>query len=138
VKFCALAVALLALAGCKRGANLDTKEAVRQGVVDYLATRSNLNMTSMNVEVTAVSFKQNEAEATVTFAPKGSKGQPISLNYTLERKGDHWVVKPRAAGQSPHGGMPSGDNPHGAMPPGAAATPEGGAMPPSHPPVQKQ
>jgi len=130
-------VLLLCLVGCNKG-NIDTKEAVRQGVIDYLAGRQNLNVSSMNVEVTSVTFKENEADATVAFVPKGGGGQPISIPYTLERKGNHWVVKPRAGGQNPHGGgMPSGENPHGAMPPAGGEAPNG-AMPPGHPSVPKK
>lgn len=127
---------MLCLVGCNKG-SIDTKEAVRQGVIDYLAGRQNLNVASMNVQVTAVTFKENEADAMVSFAPKGAGGQPVSIPYTLERKGSRWVVKPRAAGQSPHGGaMPSGQNPHGAMPGGEM--PEGGGMPPGHPAVPQK
>jgi hypothetical protein len=129
---------MLCLAGCNKG-NIDTKEAVRQGVIDYLASRQNLNVSSMNVNVSSVTFKENEADAMVSFAPKGAGGQPVSIPYTLERKGNRWVVKPRAAGGSnPHGGaMPPGENPHGAMPPGGAEAP-GGAMPPGHPAVPQK
>ena len=137
---------MLCLVGCNKG-NIDTKEAVRQGVIDYLASRQNLNVSSMNVEVTSVTFKENEADATVSFAPKGAGGgQPVSIPYTLERKGSRWVVKPHAAGGSPHGGgmpggmppggsMPSGENPHGAMPPAGGET---GTMPPGHPAVPQK
>jgi hypothetical protein len=135
-------VLLLCLVGCNKG-NIDTKEAVRQGVIDYLAGRQNLNVSSMNVEVTAVTFKENEADATVAFVPKGGGGQPISIPYTLERKGTRWVVKPRAGGGSPHGGgMPpmGGEAPTGAMPPGHPSTGEApaGAMPPGHPAVPQK
>jgi hypothetical protein len=136
-------VLLLCLVGCNKG-NIDTKEAVRQGVIDYLAGRQGLNVSSMNVEVTAVTFKENEADATVAFVPKrGGGGQPISIPYTLERKGSRWVVKPRAGGGSPHGGaMPpmGGEAPSGAMPPGhptGGAAPSG-AMPPGHPAVPQK
>lgn len=126
VKDCVLIVSLLCLAGCSHG-NIDTKEAVRQGVIDYLAGRQNLNVSSMNVEVASVTFKENEADAVVTFAPKGATGAPITIPYTLERKGSRWVVKPHAAGQSPHGTMPP-----------AAAAPPSGDMPPGHPTVPQK
>ena len=126
---------MLSLVACNKG-NVDTKEAVRQGVIDYLAGRSNLNVSSMNVEVTSVTFKENEANAMVTFAPKGgATGQPISIPYALERKGNRWVVKARPTGQSPHGAAPTGESPHGAMPPAGGEMPGGAAMPPGHPAV---
>jgi hypothetical protein len=127
----------LALAGCHR--NMQNEDAVKRGVMDYLSTRQGLNIASMDVSVASMIFRQNEVDATVTFTPKGSNAaQPMSIPYTLERKGDRWVVKPRAAaGQNPHGGM--GANPHGAgmgMPEGGGAP--AGALPPGHPKVPPQ
>jgi hypothetical protein len=92
----------------------------------------------MNVSIESMVFRQNEVDATVVFAPKTSNGMPpMKLPYTLERKGDRWVVKPHAGtGQNPHGGM--GASPHGGMgmPEGAGA-PAGG-LPPGHPTVPPQ
>jgi hypothetical protein len=118
---------------------MQNEDAVKRGVMDYLSTRQGLNIASMDVSVASMIFRQNEVDATVTFTPKGSNAaQPMSIPYTLERKGDRWVVKPRAAaGQSPHGGM--GANPHGAgmgMPEGGGAP--AGALPPGHPKVPPQ
>ena len=122
----------LALAGCHR--NMQTEDAVKRGVMDYLSTRQGLNLSSMNVSIASMVFRQNEVDATVIFTPKGSAAQPMTIPYTLERKGDRWVVKPRAgAGGNPHGGM--GGSPHG----GGMGMPEGGspagALPPGHPAV---
>jgi len=50
-RFLALSAAILAIGlsgGCNRGAG-NQEEAVRQGVIDYLAKRANLNVTAMNV-----------------------------------------------------------------------------------------
>jgi hypothetical protein len=121
---------------CKRG--IDNQEAVRQGVINYLSQRSNLNVSAMNVNVTTVSFRQNEADAVVAFTAKGAApGQPMSFRYTLERQGDHWVVKGGAdAGGSAHGA--AGENPHSAANPnphGAADPLATGELPPGHPPV---
>ncbi len=83
----------------------------------------------MQVDVSSVSFRQNEADAVVSFRPKGSSDASagMQMQYTLEKKGDRWVVKgKRESGMSPHGG----GAPDGAMPPGAA-------MPPGHPPAAK-
>ncbi|MGA3076461.1 MAG: hypothetical protein ABSG56_22570 [Bryobacteraceae bacterium] len=121
----------LALTGCHR--NIRNEDAVKQGVMDYLATRQGLNVASMNVSVASMIFRENEVDATVIFAPKGSNGaQPMTIHYVLEKKGDRWVVKPRAGGgQNPHGGM--GASPHG----GGMGMPESGApagvLPPGHP-----
>ncbi|MGD0359391.1 MAG: hypothetical protein ABSC93_00890 [Bryobacteraceae bacterium] len=123
----------VALAGCHR--DIGNEDAVKRGILDYLSTRQGLNVSSMNVTVASMVFRQNEVDATVTFSPKDSSAaQPMSIRYTLEKKGDRWVVKPRAnGGQNPHGGMGSA-SPHGGM-----GMPQGegspGALPPGHPTV---
>ena len=128
----------LALAGCHR--NIQNEDAVKRGIMDYLSTRQGLNIASMDVTVASMVFRENEVDAIVLFTPKGSSsaGQPMSIPYTLEKKGGRWVVKPRAAGgQNPHGAM--GANPHGAgmgTPEGAATSP--GALPPGHPALPSQ
>jgi hypothetical protein len=116
---------IVALAGCNR--DIRNEQAVRQGVIDYLASRSNLNISAMNVEVASVIFRQNEADATVSFSPKGGgPGGSMTMRYTLELKGSKWVVKGRAdSGQNPHGsGMPApGASPMGEMPSGHPTAP---------------
>lgn len=135
-----LALALALLAGCnKKGPQ--NKEAVRQGVIDYLNSRTNLAMSSMNVDVTAVTFKDKEADATVAFSPKGSGGasQGMTMRYTLEWKNDRWVVKGKA--DSGHGGAMGGAMGGGMGGAMGGANPHGGgtdlpAMPPGHPPTK--
>jgi hypothetical protein len=109
---------------CKR--SIDDPELVRQGVIDYLSKRSNLNVSGMNVVVASVSFQKNRADAEVAFTAKGSNpGRPMSMRYTLERQGDRWVVKDKAE---------AGHNPHGA----GAPPPAGADLPPGHPAVGGQ
>lgn len=113
---------VLLLAGCNRG--LDTKEAVRQGVVDYLSARSNLNISSMSVDVVAVAFRGDEADATVSIRPKdGDAGSGMSMRYTLEKKGNRWVVKGKGSGHAGSGAAMGGGGMGGAMPPGHPAVP---------------
>ncbi len=110
--------ALVALCGgCGRPA--ETPEAVRQAVIDHVSSR--VNLASMDVNVSSVSFKGETAEASVEFRPKdGTGGSGIQMNYTLERQGSKWTVKSKSdAGGSPHGG--------GMMP--------GQELPPGHPPT---
>lgn len=127
-----IAVAAL-FCGCNR--NIENKEAVKQGVVDYLnkrTTQTGLDLKLMNVDVTDVTFNNNEAVATVSFNPKSGGAGGMSMNYVLERKGNEWVVKGRKeTGMNPHGaqGMPGMP---GAGMPGAEP---GAAMPPGHPNV---
>jgi hypothetical protein len=92
--------------------------------MDYLKTRAGISIDTMDVNVTSVTFRGEEADATVSFSPKGSKDHSgaMNMNYVLENKGGKWVVKGRS-GSSQHGGDPS------AMP---KDTPQ---MPPGHPPT---
>jgi hypothetical protein len=117
VKKPALFVAVLFLAACSK--DIQNTEAVRQGVVDYLQQRTaetGLDVNSLVVTVSSVSFEQDVARATVAFSPKSAPGAPgMSMNYVLDRKGDKWVVKGRQVNPG---------NPHGAgdTPPGHPAT----------------
>jgi len=130
----------LSLAACNHGAG--DKVAVRQGVIDYVAGRG-LNVSGMNVEVTAVQFNGSHASATVSFTPKGGPGGGMSMQYELEQKNGKWAVTGRKdASGSPHGAgaMPGGApaaNPHGG---GAGAAPGGAAMPSPEdlPPIEKK
>jgi hypothetical protein len=126
---------MLCLAACNRGNQ--NKDAIRQGVLDHFG-KVGLNVASMTVEITSVQFNGNQADATVSVAPKGSaSAQPISMQYHLESKDNRWAVVGRKdAGGSQHGGMtlpqtaPGMTNPHaGGTPEGAAAPGAGGKMP---------
>jgi hypothetical protein len=118
-----LIAVLSLLNACK--ADIQNKDAVRESIVDYLRARqakTGLIMDNMDVEVSTISFSSsgNEAHATVKFTSKAGRGG-MNMPYTLDRRGNKWVVRPHAEG---------GENPHG-----ATALP---AMPPNHPPVGKQ
>ena len=134
-----LFLAALVLVSC--GSNINNKDAVKKGVLDYLDKRkqqTGLDMSLMNVEVTNVAFEKNEARATVAFVPKGAAGGAMTMTYVLERRGSQWVVRGRQESGGPHGagGMPPG----GAMPPGAGMQ-GGGAnphLPSGHPPVNPE
>ncbi len=119
----------LVLGGCNRGT--ESKEALRQAVVDHLSQRGSLNLNSMQIDVVSVSFRQNEADAAVSFRPKGSSDGGMTMNYTLQRQGNRWVVKGRSdSGGSSHGGT-GGQMPDN-MPPGNM---QPGNMPPGHPSI---
>ena len=98
------------MAGCNRG--VESSEAVRQAIVDYLANQKGMNVGSMRVDVVAVSFRENEADATVSFRTAGAEGASgMTMHYTLQKQGNRWVVKGRTdSGASSHGaaGMPEG------------------------------
>ncbi len=150
------ALAFVALTGCSK--NIDNLEAVKQGVIKDIA--KGVSVGSMDVNVASVSFRGKEADAVVTFAPKGGKPM-MSMNYTMERKGDEWHIKARASGdiqkhaaqQAPAAGSAGAAPPingteplppgHPSMPGGGqtAAPPAGGGdskLPPGHPPLGSQ
>jgi hypothetical protein len=135
VKFLAV-IALLTcvFTGCNRAS--ESKEAIRESIINSVSSK--VNVGSMDVDVTSISFKGNEADATVSFRPKGAgPSSGLQMQYTLEQKSGKWVVKDKAqAGGSPHG-APQGSGPSGAEQPnphgGAGA---GGELPPGHPPLE--
>ena len=115
-------VVLLA-AGCNRVPK--NNEAIRQGVIEHLAKNSGLDVNSMNIAVTSVQYRGDEADAVVSFQPKNMPGGGMSMTYTLEAKGNKWIVKKKA-------GSGMGAHPGAEMPGGTGAT---GQMPPGHPSV---
>jgi hypothetical protein len=120
------ACAFLLLSGCSKKVNND--EAIRQAVITHLSKRGDLTMSQMEVTVSNVTYKENEAEATIGFKPKGGgAASGMQMRYSLERKGGEWVVKGKAD---------SGASPHGAMAPGAGqGMPPAAELPPDHPPM---
>ena len=124
-----LSLFLLA-SGCNR--NIQTAEAVRQGVISHLAGRAGLDIGSMDVDVASVTFRGEEADAVVSFRPKGSTdpASMMQMRYTLERQGGRWVVKTKqGAGGAAHEGLEGSTDPHQNL-----GQPSG-ALPPGHPPV---
>ena len=112
--------------------------------MSYLAKRSDLR--AMDVSVTSVAFRQDEATAEVHFQAKGnaSPAAGMTIQYVLERKNDQWVVKGRTGANSAHGagGLPSAGQgnspgPLDGMPRSALPDPAGSAgLPPGHPSVE--
>ena len=143
----ALGLSIALLGGCKK--NIQNDDAVRQGIMTYLAKRPDL--LSMDVNVTSVAYRQDEATATVRFQAKGntSPGASMTMQYVLERKDNQWNVKGRA-GANNHGanGLPPAESgagsigamPNTTMPPGhpsvgAPGSAPPGALPPGHPAI---
>src|ERR1700676_3427161 len=89
----ALGLSIALLGGCKR--NIQNDDAVRQGIMTYLGKRPDL--LSMDVNVTSVAYRQDEATATVRFQAKGntSPGASMTMQYVLEREGSQWNVNRR-------------------------------------------
>jgi hypothetical protein len=151
-----LAISLIALAGCSNR-NVDSLEAVKQGVIHDLSKSKNFSMGNMDVNVVSVSFRDKEADAVVSFAPKGgTAAQGLTMKYTMERQGSEWHIKGRAqsdlqkhAAQAPPGAAPGvvgQDGGQQPLPPGHPPMNEGGSapaaasgkqLPAGHPPLDK-
>lgn len=126
-KAAAAGVATIAVLLCGCHKNIQNTEAVRQAMMKYLAKRADLS--AMDVSIASVSFRGDEADATVHFQARNSNapGTGLDMPYILERSGNQWVVKGH------RGGMGSGANPHGNM--GGMGT---GQLPPGHPAIPPQ
>jgi hypothetical protein len=127
----AATLGVVLLCGCERDSH--SQDAVRQGVVAYLSKRSDL--LAMDVSVTSVSFRQNEATAQVHFQAKGnsSPAAGMTMQYVLERQGGQWVVKGRTGAGAAHGASGPGVNSvpgQGTLPGSLDGMP---ALPPGHP-----
>lgn len=129
------ALAIAALTACSNR-NIDSLDAVKQGVIRDIS--KNVNVSAMDVNVVSVSFRDKEADAVVSFAPKGGP-TAMTMKYTMARQGNEWHIKQRAqadlqrhAAQAPAAGAGSGEQ----LPPGHPAMPGGGSsqqLPPGHP-----
>jgi hypothetical protein len=126
VRQAAIFLLISCLAACQHG--IQNKDAVRQGVLDYLSGPMGLNLQAMDVKVDSTNFDGNKAKAMVTISMKGNSTPMMTKQYELEEKSGKWVVVGRT-GDSGHGAMmpggasPGAANPHGGM----AAPPAGGA-----------
>ncbi len=111
------------LAGCAK--NIDTPEAVRDGVIKDIGKK--VDVQNMDVSVDSVSFREKEATANVSFRPKGGPAaQSITMTYSMVRQGDEWHVKDR--NMQRHEQAKPGEG-AGTAPPIAP----GATLPPGHP-----
>lgn len=130
-----LLIVSLTLGACKR--DIENEDAVRRGILNYFAKRQDLS--SMDVSVSKVAFRQNEADAVVHLQAKNTTapGSGLDMSYVLERKGNEWVVKGKGLGPGhgsgmsmPAPGMPAPGQMPGSLPPGHPAVPPAGTPPP--------
>lgn len=116
---------LLVLAAC--GNDLKTKDKVQAAILDRLQNHSGLDLKSMDVTTTDVSFENNLAYATVAFHPKGDPNLKtgMSMKYTLEARDGKWVVTKvgDSAGHSMSNPTPSGSGEN--LPPGHPSLDQG-------------
>jgi hypothetical protein len=127
--------------GC--GKNINNKEAVKAAIVKRVA-KTGFDTSSMQVNVTNVSFHDQDAVATVAFVPSGGAPQSaVTFKYNLHRQNDEWVATGLAQGGTnmpAHAGAASGgeapaDTTHGVPVPMPAPGDTAKPLPPGHPPV---
>jgi hypothetical protein len=124
VKLATFLLAVVCLAGCSK--NIDTAEAVKAGVIKDIAKK--VDVQSMDVSVDSVSFREKEADAKVSFRPKGGDAsQSITMTYALERQGDEWHIKSRNMEMHQQG--QGGTTGTSGVPPGHPGLPQGGPPP---------
>jgi hypothetical protein len=135
-----LAIAVLSLAGCAK--DINNKDAVKAAIMKRVS-KTGFDVKAMNVDVTQVSFHDQDAVATVAFLPNGGPPQSaVTFKYNLHRQNDEWVATGlagstgAAAGANPHGGA-MGGVPGGmdSLPPSSAPS---GNLPAGHPPIGKK
>jgi hypothetical protein len=115
---------------------MQRKDKVQEAIVNRLQTKSGLDLKSLDVTTTSVSFDKNLAYATVAFHPKNDPAinSGMVMKYTLEQREGKWVVL--SVGDSQGRNLP-GHNLQGHdlqghvsagadLPPGHPALPEGG------------
>jgi hypothetical protein len=122
----ALFAAVILVSSC--GKSIRSKEEVQKAIVARVESKSGLDVKSLDVTTTSVSFEKNLAYATVAFHSKGdpSVNSGMVMKYTLEEQGGKWVVT--KVGDSQGNGMMSHMN-AGHQGPGQDT------LPPGHPPV---
>ena len=128
----------LSLGGC--GSEGKSDIAVREAVREHLASRTDLALGKMTVELDSVEYDGSSATADVTIAARDDPQASMKMVYRLRRSDSDWMVEAPASGSPPgtHGGAGGSA---GALPPGHPPTGEqpktsGGELPPGHPPVQ--
>ncbi len=128
MKYLLCAVAILSLAGC--GKNINNKEAVRAAIEKRVA-KTGFDVKAMDVNVTNVSFHDQDAVATVSFVPKGGPAQSaVTFKYNLHRQNDEWVATGLAQGGSGMAAHTGQD-----LPPATGSPNGGSALPAGHPPI---
>jgi hypothetical protein len=113
-------IALVSVTACRN--SLESKEKVQEAIVERLRSHSGLDLNTMTLTTTDVSFAKNKAYATVAFHPNGETtvNSGMTMKYTLEARDGKWVVTGVADSQG-----------HGLM--GNPASSDGMQLPPGHP-----
>jgi ribosomal silencing factor RsfS len=71
-----------------------SKEKVQEAIIERLQAHSGLDLKTLDVTTTSVTFDKKMAYATVAFHPKSDPtvNGGMTMRYTLEERGGKWVV----------------------------------------------
>jgi uncharacterized membrane protein len=101
---------VLGLAGsaaCRSLSRIHTKAAVQEAIEKHLKQQPDIVFQNMTVEVGAVTFNGDAAEAQVKIRSKQAPNLAVGMLYKLRRAGNAWEVESSSAasmaGTSPHG-----------------------------------
>ncbi len=134
------------------GAGASNDGEIETALRAYLAARTDLNLSSLEVDIVNVSQTGDSASATAEFRAPGGAEPMLAMGYQLERVAGEWTVlgsgsanaaAPPPAGWQPQGDLPAGHPPTdapmggGGLPSGHPQVdgPAGGGLPPGHPPT---
>ncbi|GEM_PF-1439116 len=110
-------------AGCR---NLNTKQAVQQAIDAHLQENSSINRSNFTTQIEKVDFKDDTAQALVTFQSKHAPNLTVHVRYHLKRSRGRWVVM----SSEPAGGQGMDSHIGEETPsPGASATSPGSSSP---------
>jgi hypothetical protein len=136
---------LVLFGGCKKQES--DEDGIRSGINQHLASLKTLNLDAMDMNITNVFIRGNEAQAQVEFKPKtgAAQGAGMQIAYSLQKQNGLWVVQnTQALGvstQHPAPGENATSPSSGSMPNFRDLVPDGGnsnSLPPGHPPKSDQ
>ena len=121
-----LIAALACVVACKK--DIKNDDAVKAAIQKRLV-KTGFTPDNMTVNIARVTYHDDDAQATVSFVPKGSPANSgVTFKYNLQRDKDEWVVVGSATGDSAAGHTGTGIAPPGQVDPSAP-------LPSGHPPV---
>ena len=124
VRAAVLFASILALAACRN--EQQEREQVREAILARLQNSAGLDLRTLDVNTTSVTFNKNLAYATVAFHPKDDSriGNGMTMKYTLEQRNGKWSVVGVADSQG-----------HGLA--GHSRADGGSQLPPGHPSIDE-
>ena len=143
MKTVVVVLVLITMLGAACGSSASSDTLVRDAILHYLAGRTDLNMSKMNVAVDSLQYAGDTASAKVTISSRDDAKASMQMTYQLRRAGGGWEVVPAGSTSEAHSGMAPPNIPQagGELPPGhppAGGAAEGSELPQGHPPVGNQ